>query len=354
MGRTLRIGGFVLGAGAGAGLAGPLVSDPGPEIESIPLALRLLVVASVVIGGWLVFYASHRLLVRGKQHLTRTVTSFEQLKGERYVLYLRPFVLDSRMATAPPETPGIWSSTPYEVPGLTTEEFLTRQFADCGRVVAVGQPGERLPLLGAQRGYLPLNGWQNTVSQLIQGAHAVLMSVAPGPGTVWEYTEALRTIPPERLVLMVCCGSADYDAFRTAAAQKYAARRAEEGGNIWAPLPALPDCPVHAASKRDLALPLRAFVTFDEQWKPCLLRFTIRVPRQRHAWTVRRAVRRQLQPVVEPLTALPQQQPTAAPPFPAASTPVSGPKQPLLGSVLPQRAVRPRGRRNPRRGLRRK
>ncbi|MFI6694657.1 hypothetical protein ACIBLA_23420 [Streptomyces sp. NPDC050433] len=312
-------------------------------------------VVGIVTSGWLVFYAARGLLVRGKQHRTRTVTSFDQLKGERYVLYLRPFGLDSQMAAAPPEAPGSWSRSPFELPGLTTEEFLTGQFADCGRVVAVGQPGERLPLLGAERGYLPLEDWQNTVSQLIQDAHVVLMSVAPGPGTVWEYAEALRTIPPERLVLMVCCNVADYNEFRSAAAQKYAARKAEEGGSTWAPLPALPDCPViHTASKRDWELPVRAFVTFDQQWKPCLLRLRVQVPPLRHAWTVRRAVRRQLEPVIAPLAALPQKSASTVPGPPTVSTPLTSPRQPLLGSALSQQTLRRRGRKNSRWGLRRK
>ncbi|MER8073779.1 hypothetical protein ABTZ59_36775 [Streptomyces sp. NPDC094034] len=67
---------------------------------------------------------------------------------------------------------------------MTQEDFLVRQFKGLGRVIAVGQPDERLPLLGAERGYLPVDNWQDTVSDMIQGAHVVMMSAAPGPGTV--------------------------------------------------------------------------------------------------------------------------------------------------------------------------
>ncbi|MGC2996933.1 hypothetical protein ACPF8X_00580 [Streptomyces sp. G35A] len=358
VGRTLRGLGLAVGVGGAAGAASVLFSDPSPGAERIHWALRVLIILAVSGAGWIVFDASRKVVVRGKQHRAPVITSFEQLRGERYILYLRPFAVDTWMSAAPPEAPGFLTRSPFELPGLTTEEFIVGQFSRHGRVVAVGQPGERLPLLGAQRGYLPLQGWQHTVSELIQGAHTVLMSVAPGPGTVWEFTEVLRTIAPERLVLMVGCGSQDYDAFRVAAAAAYEARKSQEGGSTWAPLPALPDCPVvPRASKQEWAMPLRAFITFGQEWEPNLCRFVVTVPRRRQAWTVRRLVRDQLEPVLGPLSGLPQKRtaetiPLRTPagstdsPPPPASASVSAPPQPLLGSVLRPEPVRSRGRRN--------
>ena len=61
-------------------------------------------------------------------------------------------------------------------------------------------PGEPLPLPGAARAYLPIDDWRDTVSGLIAGAHVVMLSAGPGPGTVWEFIEALRLLPPERYI----------------------------------------------------------------------------------------------------------------------------------------------------------
>ncbi|GAA3504724.1 hypothetical protein GCM10019016_118370 [Streptomyces prasinosporus] len=360
VGRALRFLGFVLAVGGGSGLARAFFSDPGPDVERIHWALRVLIVLAVSGTGWAVFDAGRGLVVRGRQHRAPVITSFEQLRGERYLLYLRPFALDERMSEAPPDTPGASGRSPFEVPGLTTEEFLIGLFSRHGRVVAVGRPGEQLPLLGAERGYLPLQDWRHTVSGLIQGAHTVLMSVAPGPGTVWEFTEVLRTTEPERLVLMIACDPSDYDLFRADAASEYAARRSREGGT-WAPLPALPDCPeAPQPAKRKWAVPLRALVTFDRDWKPALFRFVVTVPRWRHVWTVRRLVRRQLEPVLGPLSALPEKRAadtvpprTSADPPASPPPPAPPPRQPLLGSVLVHRTVTSRGRRTPGRRRRR-
>ncbi len=138
---------------------------------------------------------------------------------------------------AAPDAPGGGMRSPFEMPGHTTEDFILRQFSALGKVVAVGQPGEELPLLGARRGYLPLDDWKAPVSALLQGSHTVLLSVAPGPGTEWEFTEALRTVAPERFVLMVACGAGEYDAFRRGVAELYAARRCQEGGSAGRPSP---------------------------------------------------------------------------------------------------------------------
>ncbi|MFJ4978403.1 hypothetical protein ACIP6X_24170 [Streptomyces coeruleorubidus] len=255
-------------------------SHPGPDVGRIHWSLRILVILTVSGAGRLLFDVSRRLVVRARQHRAPVITSFEQLRSEHYLLYLRSFALDAGMSQAHPEAPGWWTRSPFELPGLTTEEFLVGQFSRLGRVVAVGQPAEQLPLLGAQRGYLPLHDWKPTVSELLQGAHTVLMSVAPGPGTVWEFTEALRTIGPEGLVLMVCCNTRDYDAFRAAATASYDARKSQEGGGTWAPMPELPDCPELApTTKREWIMPLRAFITFDREWRPTLFRFVITVLR---------------------------------------------------------------------------
>lgn len=298
---------------SGSVLLKVLFTEPGAGAERVPLWARVLLALLVVGVGGVLFALSFPLLVWGRRHHVRTITSFTRLRGERYVLYLRPFALDAAAAAPPPGGPGWLSRTPHEVPGLTVEDALMRPFAPLGRVVAVGEPGERLPLLGAQRGYLPLLDWQNTVSELIQGANVVMMSVAPGRGTVWEFTEALRTLRPDRLVLLICCGPDAYDAFRLSAAREYRTRSTSEapaGPDAgWPPFPELPDYPrpatARAWGKRRWAFPLKGTVTFDQDWRACLTPFDLEVPVLRHTWTLRQAVRRELAPVVEPLAKLP-------------------------------------------------
>ncbi|NDZ82975.1 hypothetical protein G3I19_31515 [Streptomyces sp. SID10853] len=291
---------------SGAALLRALVREPSGEAGRLPLWSRLLILVAVVLGGALLLAVSFPLLVRSARHRSGTLGSFGGLPGERYVLYLRPFTIDPEMARPMPDAPGAMMRSPFEIPGMTQEDFLVRQFRRAGRVVAVGRPGERLPLLGAERGYLPLDDWQGTVSAMIRGAHAVIMSAAPGPGTVWEFTEALRILPPSRLVLLVYCDQPDYEAFGEAVAREYAMRSGAEGSGTWPPLPGLPPFPEPLPrSKRRWDLRLKGFVSFGDDWRASFTRFDPIVPRLRTVWTLRRLVRRELEPVLAPLSRLP-------------------------------------------------
>ncbi|MER5870295.1 hypothetical protein [Streptomyces sp. NPDC002044] len=285
---------------SGGGLWKSLIYKPDEGIAHLSLWLRLLIILSVCVAGAALFYGSFRLIIRGRRHRSGTVGSFGNLSGEPYVLYLRPFGLDALMASPVPEAPGAFTRSPFEIPGLTQEDFLVRQFKGLGRVIAVGQPGERLPQLGAKRGYLPIDNWQDTVSEMIQGAHVVMMTAAPGPGTVWEFTEALRTIPPARLVLLVYGDPADYAAFGKAVTQGYVLRSAQEDTGVWPQLPELPAFPppLPRAKGQRWELGLKGIVSFDENWNATFNRFDPVVPRIRMVWTLRRLVRRELEPVL--------------------------------------------------------
>ncbi|MFI1888503.1 hypothetical protein [Streptomyces jumonjinensis] len=239
-GHALITGGWALRvAGMAVGPAGFLVArasfyaDQLAYLDTRPVFwwLRLLAGVAAFFAGLLVFWTGRRLIVRGKQHTADIIDSFDRLTGTRYVLYLRPFSTDPEMASLPIEVPGgNWGESAFFASGLTQEEALVRRFRRFGRVIGIGSPGEPLPLTGAVRAYLPVDDWKSTVTGLIGGAHVVLLSAGPGPGTVWEFTEALRVLPPTRLVLLAYCDPATYARFRTAVAEEYARRSGTEPG----------------------------------------------------------------------------------------------------------------------------
>ena len=63
--------------------------------------------------------------------------------------------------------------------------------------------------------YLPEHTWQPTVAHLIRRARLVVVTLAPSAGTMWELAEAMRVLPPQRLLLMVPpLGQEMYEAIR--------------------------------------------------------------------------------------------------------------------------------------------
>lgn len=83
----------------------------------------------------------------------------------------------------------------------TYEEQLT-EIAQCvGPVVAVGKPGEHLPEVGAARMYLPDSQWQAKVRELLGVAGLVILRTGDTFGLRWELENALKVVPPEKLIL---------------------------------------------------------------------------------------------------------------------------------------------------------
>ncbi|WP_438291090.1 hypothetical protein [Streptomyces sp. HUAS TT7] len=286
--------------------------------------LGLLGWAAAVLVGLAAFFVGRLAVVRGKQHTADLVVSCAGLAGTRYVLYLRPFSNDPGMAALNNDLQGGGANLEniFFISGLTHEEALVRRFGRFGRVVAIGRPGENLPLPGATRAYLPLDDWKGTVSDLITGAHAVLLSAGPGPGTVWEFTEALRLLPPDRLVLLAYCDAATYDRFREAVTEEYERRSRTEPGSpgtgLWPPLPALPGYPPPARPERprwqvllnggrkrlswDFAL--KGLIIFGPRWEATFIRFDPTALKYPSVWSLRKLVKRELKPVQDQLGAL--------------------------------------------------
>lgn len=124
----------------------------------VPWLIKAAGILGFYAGGWTWGYG--RLLVaRGKRHTVKVIGSFAKLIYARYVLYLRPFSHDKEMSVMPRQfSGGSVGNAVFFLPGLTQEESLVRRLGAIGRVIAVGRPGEDLPLPGATRGYLPLHG----------------------------------------------------------------------------------------------------------------------------------------------------------------------------------------------------
>ena len=204
---------------------------------------------------------------------------------------------------------------------------MTRRFRRFGQVVAVGRPGERLPLLGASRGYLPLDDWQGPVSMLIKGARVVLLLIGPSDGTVWEYVEAVRLLEPARLVLLVDCDLPAYYRFRALADAEYARRSSADPTaaptaastaaptGSWPRKPLLPDLPTppyrsakvqRMAEDNKLRLGWRhgrmALIVFDPDWRAGFVPFD---PTQELSFAVvRLMIDRAFRPVRDQLDAL--------------------------------------------------
>lgn len=225
---------------------------------------------SPLVGGVLgliglgVVLGARYLLRQGKRHLSPVTTLAEVLRDPPFVLYLRTFTDDPRLAAVTPQanlrsTFGDEHNTAQSL--RTEEEQLQVAIRPFGSMVTVGRPGEQLPPVGARRLYLEDGEWQQGVLQLMAEAGEsglVLMGAGPGAALQWELAQAVALVPPQRLVLVVPMEAEAYEPFRRQAGALFPA--------------SLPDYPA-APRLRKYAAKIKGAVYFDPDWTPHFVRF---------------------------------------------------------------------------------
>ena len=168
------------------------------------------------------------------------------------IVYLRPFGADraeiaSRMSSRARISPRAGIEKTYE-------ERLARTLRNVGPFVAVGDPTERLPLLGAARTYAADEDWQETVDELTARAGVVLLHVGESAGLTWEVRHVIELDAPERVILSLPLHAKRKEPSRQ---ERYDAFRRRFGDAFPRPLPdAIGHC---------------QFLYFDADWTPRLL-----------------------------------------------------------------------------------
>jgi hypothetical protein len=79
-----------------------------------------------------------------------------------------------------------------ELEDRSLEENCTRELWYYGPVVAVGAPGDRLPPVGAVRGYFADDDWQNAVKHWMSGARFIIIVVGVTDWLRWEIETAMQ------------------------------------------------------------------------------------------------------------------------------------------------------------------
>jgi hypothetical protein len=162
------------------------------------------------------------------------------------ILYLRSFT-DEKFTSRPLGDNAFW---PFSV--RTDEERLVELLRSAGPVVAVGQPGEKLPELGAARTYLPEHAWQTVVANWIASARLVVIRIGASEGVWWEIRMSISRIDPRSVILLVPDSEDAYSAF---------CQRFEEEFLGSAALPT-----AIRVSRGGFGLQLDGFIYFDGNW----------------------------------------------------------------------------------------
>jgi hypothetical protein len=189
------------------------------------------VIGNLAIRSWL----------KGGQHLAPSGLDVQRSDTRAPVLYLRSFSADDL--------------TSHTVPGRTfasyrtDEQQIARAFKTFGPVLAIGRPGEQLPMVGAARSYVSGDEWQQIVLEMIKKAGLIVVAAGEGAGLMWEIEQIAAWVAPENVVVFIPFGRESYDSFRSVAEPYF--------GHM---------LPVWIPGKRRSSTAIRAAVYFDADW----------------------------------------------------------------------------------------
>ena len=166
----------------------------------------------VAIGG--------RLYYRAKQYAAKNLA--EQIatrNSDNDLLFLRPFSADSTLnkVIKGPNTVTIMQNLQS-----TIEEDLYKVFEPFGNLIAIGKPGEKLPVPGAVRIYADTD-WKEIVTDKMKKSRLVIIEGGEGEGLNWELQQAFKIVDPKKLLIFIPqMSKISYDKFRRLALENIA------------------------------------------------------------------------------------------------------------------------------------
>ncbi|WP_319453239.1 MULTISPECIES: hypothetical protein [unclassified Mycobacterium] len=166
------------------------------SIDWLYILLYVGLIAMCVLLVWIGRNAARR----GRRHLQASADELRATDPRPPVLYLRSFEADDVMAASK----GL---------GNSAEESLVAALNVIGPVVALGEPGEKLPPLGAARAYSTDDRWQLHISDWAAEASQVVLLAGHTDNFWWEVRHLVASGSLGKAVFLLPGGDA-YRAFR--------------------------------------------------------------------------------------------------------------------------------------------
>lgn len=126
------------------------------------------------------------------------------------ILYIRSFADEYKLNQIATQQTGI-------LPNIfqpSVEEQLSAVMAEIGPFIALGSPTEKLPDVGAARGYVTDQAWRKTIEQWMMKARLVLVGLGHTDAFWWEVERAANLVGSRKLSFLIPPDKADYQLFK--------------------------------------------------------------------------------------------------------------------------------------------
>jgi hypothetical protein len=142
--------------------------------------------------------------------LTVYIGSYVYKKAQRHLV---PLANETTKSDTRP--PIVFLRSFYQDPYMSAEEQkLEDALKRFGPFIAIGNPEDKLPPLGAGRFYVGSKNWQSKVIDLLDRAALVIILAGSTPGLAWEISQVRLLVPPSKLLFAVSGDKTSYDNFK--------------------------------------------------------------------------------------------------------------------------------------------
>jgi len=159
--------------------------------------------AIVFVGGPVIVVAPHAAYrwMRAARGIEQALAD-ERLRDDVRppILYLRSFSDDVREIRSLRQLEGRITANPGS---LNFEEAIALPLARVGPLIAVGQPGETVPSVGAAKEYFDPGTWHEGVLDLIRKARIIAIGLGPSRGVRWEIEQIVREGHLDRTIVIL-------------------------------------------------------------------------------------------------------------------------------------------------------
>ena len=228
--------------------------------------------------GMLVMALGAFLFWRGRQYMAQSIANRVLYDSKPDVLYLRAFETDPSLLHYLGKVLFIHNTLRSMLSG-TEEEQLREALEPFGDLIAIGRPGETLPIPGAARLYTSDAEWKEVVTTQMESARLVVIRAGLAEGVLWEIKRAVQVINPKKLVILILkMSQKKYETFRKEAEQSFGHTfpKANEIRRFWR---------------------VSGFIKFSANWQPTFL--PLQIPYSRGS--VYKPYRRLFQYVLRPV-----------------------------------------------------
>ena len=242
--------------------------------------LNALAAAAAIIATTSVGLLGRRLAMTGRKQRAAQTAASTANDPRPPVVYLRSFADDELLENA--------NVVRGFIQLTTEEEQYARVLNRIGPFVAIGDPREGLPDLGATRIYVGDGDWQRRVEALLDGARLIVLRLSATQGLLWELRTVIARNDPSKLLVLLPGPPENYPLLRQLA-------------NEWLPQPLPPSLPRGKSFKR--LSTVVALVRFRPDWLPEFLPIRVNYLRGSLSAPLAPHLQLTLRPVFEQLVA---------------------------------------------------